>query len=208
MRDFVWASVLVVWRVREYGGGGCGNGKPRVRSSFDRLERVLLCMVPIVKLSAKNPGTKVTVMRSKSKTAEGGAEHASAAIVQVDRTTLSSTQLYQWAAGNEIELTQDERNRVSPDYVFVLAVTGKLHLSQQDKNRLRPLHVAQLAVAGRVELSEQDKVRLPVNLLLELFAQGFLRLERAPDRSPCPRAAPVIETTARACSKGPVQRIV
>ncbi len=96
--------------------------------------------------------------------------------MSLDRATMSSTQLYQLAAQEEIPLSEDEKDRVSPDYLFVLALTNRLGLSQRDKNRLRPLHLANLAVAKKVDLSDQDKGRLPTELLFEMFVQGFVDL--------------------------------
>jgi hypothetical protein len=96
--------------------------------------------------------------------------------MNLDRETLSSTQLYQAAERLEIRLTQDEKDRVSPDYLFVLALTNRLELNKRDKDRLRPLHLAHLAVTERIELSQEDKGILPTELLFELFVRGFVGL--------------------------------
>jgi hypothetical protein len=93
-----------------------------------------------------------------------------------DRTTLSSTQLYQLATQGRVVLSPAERNRLSADYLFVLAVTNKLTLDEHDKDRLRPVHLAHLAVAEKIELSQHDKDRLPTDLLFELFVAGYASL--------------------------------
>lgn len=107
--------------------------------------------------------------------------------MSLDRATLSSTQLYQSAIREELQLTQEEIDRVSPDYLFVLAITEKLELSQRDKDRLRPLHLAHLAVTEKIVLRQEDKARLPTELLFELFVQGFVGLSE--DERTCFTAA-------------------
>jgi hypothetical protein len=99
--------------------------------------------------------------------------------LRLDRAILPSTQLYQLAIAEEIQLTSDELARISPDYLFVLAITKKLELSQQDKNRLRPLHLAHLAVTEKIMLNQEDKARLPSELLFQLFVEGVVGLNEA-----------------------------
>ena len=47
-------------------------------------------------------------MRTKTKVAKGPVKQAAGAVMSLDRATLSSTQLYQLAAREKIQLSQDE----------------------------------------------------------------------------------------------------
>jgi hypothetical protein len=85
-------------------------------------------------------------MRTQLQVAKGPVKRTAAADISLNRATLSSTQLYQLAAQEEVDLNQDERDRLSSDYLFVLALTNRLELNQRDKDRLRPVHLAHLAV--------------------------------------------------------------
>jgi hypothetical protein len=95
--------------------------------------------------------------------------------MNLDRATLSSTQLYRLAAEG-IELIQDEKDRLSADYLYLLAITTNAGLSQRDKDRLKPLHLAHLVFTNRCVLSQDDKARLPTTMLFELFIQGYAYL--------------------------------
>jgi hypothetical protein len=75
-------------------------------------------------------------------------------------------------AQGEIRPDCAERERLTPDYLFVLAITNKLELDDRDRARLSPLHLAHLAITKKICLSLEDKDRLPVDLLLELIADG------------------------------------
>ena len=94
----------------------------------------------------------------------------------IDRTRLSSTQLYELATRQEIVLTQAERDRMNPDLLFVLAITNKLRITQHDREHLRVIHLAHLAILEKIELTHDDKRRLPTESLFELFVGGFTDL--------------------------------
>ncbi len=136
----------------------------RVESSSDH---------PTANAEGDKTNSRRTNPRNKKSTSLAGRKKDN---VNLERATLSSTELYQLAVREQIELSRDEKDRVSPDYLFVLAITNRIALSQHDKDRLRPLHVAHLAVTNRTELSQEDKARLPTDLLFRLFVQGFAGL--------------------------------
>lgn len=92
--------------------------------------------------------------------------------MDTDRASASANQLYRMVARDQIRLDSAERGRLTPDYLYVLAITNKLGLDDRDRARLRPVHLAHLAIAGKICLSQEDKDRLPVDLLLELIAEG------------------------------------
>jgi hypothetical protein len=92
--------------------------------------------------------------------------------MDIDRASASANQLYLMVVREDIHLDPAERARLTPDYLFVLAITNKLELEARDRARLQPMHLAQLAITGKICLSQEDKDRLPVNLLIELIADG------------------------------------
>jgi len=94
--------------------------------------------------------------------------------MEFDRASASANQLYRMVAQEEVRLDLAERDRLTPDYLFVLAITNKLGLEDRDRSRLRPLHLAHLAMTGKICLNQEDKDRLPVDLLVELIADGTI----------------------------------
>ena len=65
-----------------------------------------------------------------------------------------------------------ERASASANQLYRMVVQGEIRPDPAERQRLPPLHLAHLAITGKICLSQEDKDRIPVDLLLELIAEG------------------------------------